>query len=122
MEAMTGGPWHDDISRHLDELLGDDQHMTMPPKPPDADNILRQVQEFITRWPAPVPALSRLEVGSFVRFRYVLAQQLGMTRRDMAAPGPAPLYGIPIVETDRLGPDEWRLLGDDGQVIKEGTL
>jgi hypothetical protein len=124
MEAMTE-PRRNDLSRHLDELLRDDQHMAMPPKAPSADDMFAQMRDIMTRLSEP-PVTRRIEVGSYLRFRHTLARRQGVTRREMDAAAPLDglnaLFGIPIFETDKLGPDEWRLLDGDGQVIREGTL
>jgi hypothetical protein len=94
--------------------------------PPGAD-ILAEVQaaySLILTSESPRPRL--LEVGSFVRFRHALARQQGRSIHDLGAEsdhrGPLKLYDVPIVETDQLGPDGWRLLDGDGRVLKEGTL
>lgn len=85
------------------------------PRLPPADEMLAQIAEIATGMDPP--AARRMEVGNLSRFRLAVGSA-PMSPLDMQVM----LFGIPIVETDKLGPDGWRLLGDDGQVIKQGTL
>jgi hypothetical protein len=115
----------DPVSTHchsyLEQLFADTNGL---PRLWPPEDLLAQVRDALVRLTSTAPFPRRLEMGCVAKHRLMEhLRALGAIDPARELPGELPgLYGIPITPGHDIAPHDWRLIGDDDQIMKEGTL